>query len=378
MVLDDLPVVDSHAHPVLADAARLGPLGLRPHFSESPDPEQLAQHAEHSLFYQRALRDLAHLLGCEPVEEAVLARRAELGLATYCSLLAGAARLEAVLLDDGYPPQGGCSVAQMGEMLATRVYRVLRLEQLEGDLVARHAAFEDFEEAFRAELRDLRARGTWGLKSIAAYRTGLAVGPADRLAAAGAWALLRRRAEAGEPVRVASKPLVDYCVHLGLEQAARQGLPFQFHTGFGDVDLDLLRANPLLLKPLLEEPRYRGATIVLLHASLPYTVEASYLASLYGHVYLDLSLAIPYALPLAPDLLARALSLAPTTKVLYGSDAHGIPDLYYLAALHFRRALATFLDDLLARDAITASQADAIAIRLLADNARRCYGLPAS
>ncbi len=378
MRLDDLPVIDSHAHPILEDAGQLESLGLRPHFSESSDPDQVARHAEHGLFHQKAMRDLARLLRCEPREEAVLARRSTLGLEAYCALLAREARLEAVLLDDGYPPEGGCSPARMEALLGARMLRVLRLEALEGELLAQHPTFEAYETALRDELRDLRARGTWGLKSIAAYRTGLAVGPPDRQAAAGAYRELRRQLKPGEGVRLASKPLVGYGVHLGLAEAAAQELPFQFHTGFGDTDLDLRVANPLLLKPLLENPAYRGARIVLLHASLPYTTEASYLGSLYGHVYLDLSLAIPYALTLARQILAQALSLAPATKVMYGSDAHGVPELYYLAALHFRQALARFLDDLLAEGDVTAAQANFIARRLLSDNARECYGVAGS
>ena len=52
----------------------------------------------------------------------------------------------------------------------------------------------------------------------------------------------------------------------------------QFHTGFGDPDLDLRLANPLHLRPLFESEALRGLRIVCLHC-YPYVREAGYLAS---------------------------------------------------------------------------------------------------
>src|SRR5262249_56780135 len=76
-------------------------------------------------------------------------------------------------------------------------------------------------------------------------------------------------------VRLADKPLNDYLILRALEIAERQELPVQFHTGFGDNDLDLLTANPLHLRRHIE--RYRRVPFVLLHASHPYVREQGYL-----------------------------------------------------------------------------------------------------
>ncbi|XP_024195760.2 protein fluG-like [Rosa chinensis] len=67
----------------------------------------------------------------------------------------------------------------------------------------------------------------------------------------------------------------------------------QIHTGFGDKDLDLRLSNPLHLRAVLEAKRFSKSRIVLLHASYPFSKEASYLASVYPQVYLDFGLAIP-------------------------------------------------------------------------------------
>lgn len=55
-------------------------------------------------------------------------------------------------------------------------------------------------------------------------------------------------------------------------------------TRFGDKDLDLRLANPLHLRSVLEDKRFSKCCIVLLHASYPFSKEASYLASIYPQV----------------------------------------------------------------------------------------------
>jgi len=52
-------------------------------------------------------------------------------------------------------------------------------------------------------------------------------------------------------VRLAQKPLLDTLLHVTFEEAARQELPIQFHTGYGDTDADMLLANPLHLRAVL-------------------------------------------------------------------------------------------------------------------------------
>ena len=53
---------------------------------------------------------------------------------------------------------------------------------------------------------------------------------------------------------------------------------------FGDKDLDLRKCNPLHLRAVLEDERFAKCQLVLLHASYPFSKEASYLASVYSQV----------------------------------------------------------------------------------------------
>ena len=178
------------------------------------------------------------------------------------------------------------------------------------------------------------------------------------------------------PRVIADKPLIDFLVIQALEIAAKHKFPVQFHTGFGDRDLDLRKANPLYLRPLLEDRRYRNAQFVLLHASYPYVREAGYLASVYPQVYLDFGLAVPFlSVSGMHEAVRMLLELAPTTKVMYSSDAHFIPELYYLGAKWGREVLANVLEGAIRNLDLTSQEAEEISVAILSENARNLYQL---
>jgi len=148
----------------------------------------------------------------------------------------------------------------------------------------------------------------------------------------------------------------------------------QFHVGYGDSDVDLDRCNPLLLTPLLRAVQPTGVPVMLLH-NYPYHREAGYLAQVFPHVYVDAGLATHNLGIGAPALLAEALELAPFGKFLYSSDAFGLPELYYLGAVLFRRALSEFFNAGLGEGLYTERTVVRLTRMLCADNAKRAYGL---
>jgi predicted TIM-barrel fold metal-dependent hydrolase len=201
------------------------------------------------------------------------------------------------------------------------------------------------------------------------------VTPTTRADALAAFGPVKEAARRAGSVRLASKPLNDYLLLRALEIANRHALPVQFHTGFGDADLDLLAANPLHLRPLLEDGAFRRVTFVLLHASYPYTRELGYLAAMYPHVYADFGLAIPQLAAEIPTVLRQLLGLTPASKILYSSDASQIPELFWLAARWGRRGLGLVLDELVTCGALTDEEAFTTARQILGENALRVYGL---
>ena len=373
--LDAVPVVDGHCHPLLLPPYPRDETEFLGRFTESDDPAQIATHVPHTLYFQQALRDLAALYDCAPEVRAVLAARGALEPAELVGRCVELAGVVALLVDTGYRAAECYSVESLNALLppTCRALPLLRLETLLEELLASTASFGALEEAFGAALADLRGAGYVGIKSIVAYRGGLALGPPDRVAAAAAYPELRAGARAGR-VRLASSPFLAYFLAWAFAAAGRQALPVQVHTGFGDADLDLLQANPLLLRPTLEAGAFGGAPVVLLHC-YPYVREAGYLASLYSQVYLDLSLTVPLVGPGGRRAVEEALELAPTSKVLYGSDAAGLAESFWLGAVGMRRALAAALDGWLRDGTLTAAQAERVAAQLLHENATSLYVL---
>jgi predicted TIM-barrel fold metal-dependent hydrolase len=138
----------------------------------------------------------------------------------------------------------------------------------------------------------------------------------------------------------------------------------------------MLLANPLHLRPVLQNPAYRGMLVVLLHESYPYTAQGAYLATVYENVYLDLSYGLPgIGYVEMREYTRTALAVAPFTKLMYSSDGAGIPELHWSSALAGRRAIGEALAAMVACDEITTGEAETAGALLLRENANRVYGL---
>jgi hypothetical protein len=239
-------------------------------FTEGVDPA-IGAGVPDTIYYRWIVRELARTLVCEPSEEAVLARRAELGHDAVAARLMAEAKVEAAILDHLYLGRGAdnYSVAEMGRRLggATAV-GALRLEIVLQNLIVEATDLGDLEERFRASLDRARltAEGFVALKSIVAYRTGLAIEPPQLHDVRTAFGRLHAEARAHGAVRIAEKALLDHFLLIALDWCAAERFPIQFHTGFGDPDTDLRLGNPLHLRAVLQVPRYREVPLVLLHA----------------------------------------------------------------------------------------------------------------
>jgi uncharacterized protein len=235
----------------------------------------------------------------------------------------------------------------------------MRIERVAEDGIAQGLELDGLREHVRSQVAGARGRGYAGLKTVAAYRSGLDVGVGDERAAAAA-------ALAERPRRLEAKALLELLLADALEAGAGDPLPVQVHCGFGDADLLLPRADPSWLKPLIE--RFTATPFVLLHC-YPFVRQAGWLAHVYPNVFLDVSLTIPHVSRPA-EMVRQALELAPVSKLLYASDAARTPELYYLAARRWRAALAEVLADALPED-----EAREAGRQVLRENALALYGL---
>lgn len=374
MDLTAIPLIDGHCHSILDRFLESTPETFLRIFTEATDPRIAVRHVPQTLTYRRALRDLAALLGCSASPEAILKARRE--TPAYLRALCREAGLQGILVDPAYPP-GTLSLNQLQADLGCRVAPLFRLETAEEQLLATEHAFGSFEEGLRAAIVAAKHRGAVALKSIVAYRSGLDVRPTSRAQARLAFQRARAQVERRGTIRLAAKPLLDYCIAVSLDEAKRLELPIQFHTGFGDPDIDLLTANPALLRPIFENPAYVEVPIVLLHMGYPYVRQAAFLASVYPHVYVDVSLVVPLLQPILPDLLRDLLALAPATKILYGSDCHSQPEMLWLGARYGRKALGAVLGANVHDGTLTEGEAWHMAERILYRNALELYRLDA-
>jgi uncharacterized protein len=368
------PLLDHHCHGLLRSSGGLAGL-----LNEADGAATAAGMPFDSLAGLALRRWCPPLLGLPPHAsvESYQDRRAALGWEEVSRRFLGASGLAALCVDTGYTPADLLSPGETAELAGATAFEVVRLEQVAESLARSGVGPADFPDAYRSALSERVTAPSFGItvvgfKSIAAYRVGLELDgrrPADGEVTAAATRWLGGAA-GGTPPRLADEVLHRFFIWCG----ADLGLPIQFHVGYGDKDIDLDRCNPLLLTRLLRALEPTGVPVMLLH-NYPYHREAGYLAQVFPLVYADLGLATHNAGARATALLSEALELVPLRKFLFSSDAFGLPELYYLGTLLFRRALSAFLSSLV--DAGDMSYADAERITRLigAENARLAYRL---
>ncbi len=376
MRLDDIPLIDNHCHPMHREQG-LAPDAYRGYYSETSDPSMTSDHVQHALGYMASLRLMAELLGLtlDTPEAELLMARAGLGMEGITRLTLTRSNTRGVIMDHGFPVGDAISYDEMEDLLVDtdcQMRRIWRLELIFERLFVESSNLNELVDGLTDELTGLKAKRVFGLKSVSAYRSGLEILPTSLADATAAFEADKKTLEeSDEKYRIDTKPLEDYLTRIALKMASEQGIPVQFHTAFGDTEASMITANPIQLRPVFEDSAFSGAPIVMLHC-YPFIREVSYLAHVYGNAYFDLSYTIPVAAHYADRVYEDALSVAPSTKVLYGSDAPGLPDFFFLAGVTHRRALGRVLDGWVA-DGLSTDQAEAAARNVSYRNAGHLY-----
>ncbi|PPS73287.1 MULTISPECIES: amidohydrolase family protein [Streptomyces] len=297
-----------------------------------------------------------------------LARRTELGWREVQRRFLRATGTDVFCVDTGYAPDRITTPRDIAEAAGGASYEVVRLEGVAESVGAAGVEPETYADAFRtAALDAVRRPGVVAVKSVAAYRTGFDLDPArpsdaEVTKAARSW--LGRGGRLDDPVLMR---------HL-LWTAVDLGLPLQLHTGFGDNDIRLHRVDPTHLTDWLHLTA--GTVPVLLLHCWPYQRQAAYLAAVFEQVYLDVGLTLHHVGPArAGAVLAEALEITPFRKLLYSSDAYGVPEFHHLGALAFRQGLAGLLQERVDADELALPDALRIARWAGRDNALRVYRL---
>jgi predicted TIM-barrel fold metal-dependent hydrolase len=229
------------------------------------------------------------------------------------------------------------------------------------------------------ELERQKKDGAIAIKFEAAYLRSLDFEPASQQDAAATYAQF---AKGGTPAKGSYTRLQDYLFRYIAAEAGRIGLPVHIHTGAGCGGYFYLQgAHPVLLESVLNDPRLRKTTFVLLHGgSGPFTNEIAPLL-MKPNVYVDLSeqtwMESPHRLG---DVLREWLEWYPE-KILFGTDlypgsgAYDWEEIGWQTSQAGRQALGLALTQMLQDGEITITRANEIARMVLRENAIKLYQL---
>ncbi|XP_051152455.1 protein fluG isoform X2 [Andrographis paniculata] len=368
-------LVDAHAHNIVAADSTFPFLNC---FSEASG--DALSSAIHTITFKRSIREIAKLYGSDSSLDAVQEYRSRSGVEEITEKCFKSARISALLIDDGLDLDKKYEIG-WHNAFAPFIGRILRIEHVAERILNKDTpggttwTLELFAELFTDSLNS-HIDKIVGFKSIAAYRSGLEINPSvsKKDAEDGLNEVLR----AGKPFRITNKSFIDFIFIHAMEVAQHLNLPMQIHTGFGDKDLDLRLSNPLLLRNLLEDTRFSKSRIVLLHASYPFSKEASYLASVYPQVYLDFGLAVPkLSFHGMISSMKELLDLAPMNKVMFSSDGVAFPESFYLGAKKAREVVFAVLRDACIDGDLSIPEALQTAKDIFSDNARELYKIKA-
>jgi len=368
-----LALVDHHVHGVITcDLDRAGFELLMTEASGPPAPGTTMFDSQLGFTMRRWC---APILDLEPstAAEDYLRRRAELGAAEVNSRLLTAAGVGQWLVDTGYQSDQLTTPEQMVQASGALASHIVRLEAVAEKVARAGTTAGAWAGTFAEQLAtETAAAGAAGYKSIVAYRFGFdfdPVRPASAEVAAAAGRLLRAL-ETNRSARIDDPVLLRHLIWTAIDI----GKPLQFHVGFGDTDVRLHRSDPSLLTDFMIATEPTGTPIMLLHC-YPHHRVAGYLAHVFSHVYMDVGAVLNHVGARSAAVLAEALELTPFGKMLYSSDAFGLPELHYLGAIGFRRDIARVTGQFVADGAWSAADAERVAELIGSANATRVYRL---
>jgi uncharacterized protein len=369
--VDGLPLLDHHCHGVVrTDLDRAGFESLASESDWPAPPGQTHLDSQAGI----AIRAV-----CAPVLDlprhidatTYLRRRAELGAEEVNRRLLRATGIETYFVETGYRSSEVLTPQEIADVGGAEARTVIRLERVAEELAETGVSANGFIQSY-AETLAAAAAGAVGVKTVIAYRYGLDFDPArpsprETAAAAAEWLY---DCEQRGNVRLDHPVLLRAVLWAGVDL----GKPIQFHVGYGDSDIVMHRCDPTKMTGFLQATRGSGVQVMLLHC-YPFQREAGYLAHVYPHVWLDTGAAVSYTGPNSLAVVRESLEVAPFGKVLFSTDAFGLPELYLCGARLWRRALGLLLAEWVSADWLSLADAQRYAADIASRNALLAYGL---
>lgn len=358
--------------------------------------DAVCRHFESSVFVKYMLKEMAQFLDCKPVfAEVIEARNARSkDYAGYARSLFRHGNIATLMIDTGFSAgldQKGLDHFESVLAPATKIHYIARVEKLSDDLLwqEKELSYEDLRESFVARVRDALdgtgnfGRRSVGMKSYLLPDIGVIRPTYDDGLAAASWKEFRKMRDAPYADRAEGQArgrvLRERLLTLALEECLVRDMPMQFHAGDGEAPSVILRnQHPYYLEEVARFDRdgvMRMPKIIPIHAGYPLVGEAAWLSHLYTNVYFELSLMTPF---IHQGLLHRYLEImeaVPLSKILFGSDAYHVPELYWLAARWGKRYLAQALAVYVQGGVLDEAEALEAARMILHLNNRKAYNL---
>lgn len=232
------------------------------------------------------------------------------------------------------------------------------------------------EQFVRPTLQRQKAGGAVAVKFEVAYLRGFDFAEVSRAQAGSAYA---QYIGGGTPDPAAYKQLQDFLFRYIAGECGRLGLAVHLHgMAGGGRYFSVAGVNPMLLEPVLNDPRLKRTNFVLLHGGWPYVREAGALLQ-KPNFYLDLSQqALIFPAHTLAGWLREWLETYPE-KVLFATDGYpftpalGWEEAAWLAARNERLALGLALTAMERDGEITPTRAAALARLVLRGNAEALY-----
>lgn len=218
-------------------------------------------------------------------------------------------------------------------------------------------SFEDYLAVVERILETGKGKGAVCLKTTTAYERSLDFQKVDKERARKAW-LKPRSQSAAEDV----KAFQDYMVWHLAALSSKWELPFQIHTGHARIQ----GSNPMLLLDLIAGNS--KTQFVLFHGGYPWVGETGAIATRFPNVWIDSVWLPTISYTMARRAYQEWLEVMPSTRILWGADAHHAEGIY--AATDFtRRCLSEALAEKVERGELREEHALRIGRQILRENA---------
>lgn len=350
-------------------------------------------HFGESVFTKFMVKEMASFLGCEPRFEAVMeARNAhQKDYYGYVNSLFRDVKIENAMVDTGYADGlDAAGVRTFSDAIKpTRTRLIARVETIQDELLPKNLPFAELRDTFVKRVRDtLDGTGnfgarSYGMKSYLLPAAGVIKPVYDAAAAAQSYEELKQANAKPFPDREVQarqgKVFLEYLLTLALEECLERDMPMQFHAGDGEAPGIILRnQQPYYLEEFVRFDRdglMRMPKIIPIHAGYPLVSEAAWLSHLYANCYFELSLMTPF---IHQGLVRRYLEImeaVPLSKILFGSDAYHLPELYWLAARWGKRFLSQALAVYVTEGVLSEEEALEGARMILYKNNRAVYNI---